>query len=77
MSEDFPDVPSVDMVERKGGGAAAIVIGVLMLAAIIVGAIHLYNQSSAHAVPSDAVSTDSGAKPLRDSAARGSDGATR
>lgn len=72
MSEDFPDVPSVDVVERKGGGAAAVVIGVLMLAAIIVGAIHLYNQGSARTVRTEAVSAGPGAKPVEDS-----DGATR
>ena len=44
MSDEFSDVPSVDTIERKGGGAAVIVTGMIMLIALVVAAVYLVNR---------------------------------
>jgi uncharacterized protein (UPF0333 family) len=43
------------IVERRGGGGFAVLIGVILLVAVAVGAVYLFNQSQNDAIRTDAV----------------------
>ena len=50
------DGPSTVVVERSGGGGAGLLIGLVLLIAVVIGGLYLYNQNSRENAKTDAVS---------------------
>lgn len=45
MSDKLKESPNMTVIERKGGGGAAILIGIILLVAVLIGAFYLFDRS--------------------------------
>ena len=82
MPDHVTDTPHTTVIERRGGGGAAIFIGLVLLIAVAIGAFYLFNKSQNDNLRTDAVTSaakDVGdsAKKVGDSASKAADDATK
>ena len=82
MRDEVTETPHTTVIERRGGGAAAIFIGLILLVAVAIGAFYLFNKSQNDNIRTDAVSgaadkIGDSAKKVGDSAAKATDDAAK